>query len=179
MASDKAAEEFEALFRFVPVLYPQALQILTARGLTGPTFFALSYLKHFGTKTSVGHGLLLGDFSDVLLRALIYDDESGPSRLITKLVDGGWVQKRSISKRDKATYFPDSSGTRTQATLAALTDEGYAVLKVVNRDASAMIEHVIDGGMGYRRLFGMLLTHLGKNFDSLQGRLDDWEGPSA
>lgn len=135
--------KYQAVFDFVPALYPIVLGTLTECGLNGPNFFILSYIRHFGRSTSGGHGVILGELEHIVAKLLGLSISSA-SRRITNLINDEYLRKIGLTQKERKKVFPFATGdAHTQNTIAILTANGEKSLDTVNDRTVELIDSLI------------------------------------
>lgn len=121
------------------------MDILSSAQITGPEFFALSYIKYRGKKID-GQRLALpvSELKAMLVKIGQYDTASGAAGFVTTRLEKEcqFVRPFTLTHEEKRTLFPDSTGYRDAV---VLTDAGLAKLEEVNRLVEELFAEVAKG----------------------------------
>lgn len=129
----------EEVFKFVPVLYPHLLEILKRSGLSGPTFLALSYIKHFGQPIDGAVACPLSELTEILVNAGLYEKSKNATKLITALEQKAFVRRYRVQQAELQQAFPHARG---HGIVVVLKTEGQARLNAVNAEVQKLFERM-------------------------------------
>ena len=98
----------ESVFAVIPALYPHFVLALEDCGLTGPQFFAMSYMKHFGRDVrDHKHAVLLAELTAILRRTFGYSGGGGVNNLLKPLIEEQLIIKLGITQAERSKEFAD------------------------------------------------------------------------
>jgi hypothetical protein len=161
----------QQLYRLIPILYPRFAEILHRSKISGPAFFALSYVKNTGKEIEPGVVVLpVADLKNILVKAGEYDSGSGAHGFITTHLQNHlkYLQHHRLTPEQKREFFPDSPGYRDAVSITAL---GYQRIAEVNKQVEQFFNeattHLTKG------ITGKALKALLKAFSVMAGPLID------
>src|SRR6266545_3523184 len=117
------------LFDVLPALYPRFTRLLDQCGLTAAEVFALSCVKHSGRNIGQSPAILLSDLKNQLISVVGYEQNGGgPSTVVNKLFDKGWLERRRLTPIDKRSVFGTADGSKAAVVLST---QGMAKLEQI------------------------------------------------
>jgi hypothetical protein len=122
----------QSFYRLIPELYPVFFEICKQCDISGPEFFILSYVKHFGR--GKGQEILVSDL-DVQLAGVGMRKKSTASDFRNDLLERGLITIRRTTPKERNDLYPTDQARGKQALFVDLTPKAEETLRRFNEKA--------------------------------------------